>query len=266
MTKKYDPMFAFRYHRKSIRQPNHNYTWSGIYFVTIDTEQREPLFEIPELRAILLETWNALPERFTDITLDEFIVMPDHIHFIVCLEGNVEKPTSLPNVVGAYKSLTAVAWLHHIRAAGMERSARVWQRNYFDRAIRDASDLERTRQYIRTNPTRRKQRNDNTVLPNAMPGTRTRVYGRGISLRVPWLAALGSQCLGDPGRDKTECSGTGRVPMLRNVRDFRVPTKPYVPADAGSIQRVPRNRFHPIPSPGHPQGDAPPIYRGDARL
>ncbi len=120
--------------------------------MTIDTERREPLFEIPELRTILIENWHALPERFSSVTLDEFIIMPNHIHFIVLLEGNVENPTTLFNVVGAYKSLTTVAWLRHIKTTGMECSGHIWQRNYFDRAIRDANDLEQTRQYIRKNP------------------------------------------------------------------------------------------------------------------
>ena len=84
--------------------------------------------------------------------------MPEHIHFIVRIEGNVEVPVSLFDVIGAYKSLVAVKWLQYIKSAGIERSGRVWQRGYFDRAIRDANDLERTRQYIRDNPTRRRKK------------------------------------------------------------------------------------------------------------
>ena len=158
MPKHYDPMFSERYKRKSIRQKNHNYAWSGIYFVTIDTEKRELLFDIPELRNILEQEWQLLPERFPCVTLDEFIIMPDHIHFIVRIEGNVAASSSLFDVVGAFKSLVAVKWLRYLKDAGIERSGRIWQRNYFDRAIRDANDLEHTRQYIRDNPTRRQKK------------------------------------------------------------------------------------------------------------
>ena len=90
--------------------------------------------------------------------LDEFIIMSDHIHFILRIEGNVEVPASLFDVIGAFKSLVAVKWLHYLKGASIERSGRVWQRNYFDRAIRDANDLERTRQYIRDNPIRRQEK------------------------------------------------------------------------------------------------------------
>jgi len=68
----------------------------------------EPLLERAELRAILERTWYALPDRYPGLTLDEFVIMPDHVHFIVRLEGNVEKPVTLGQVVGAFKSIVTV--------------------------------------------------------------------------------------------------------------------------------------------------------------
>jgi REP element-mobilizing transposase RayT len=97
---KYNSDLSIRHKRQSTRLPTHNYGWSGTYFVTIRAKQREPIFEIPELRAILVEVWEALPKRFPNVTLDEFVIMPDHIHFIIELEGNVENPPTLGNVVG----------------------------------------------------------------------------------------------------------------------------------------------------------------------
>ena len=152
MKKKYDSEFTFRYHRKSTRQPNHNYAWTGTYFITINSERGEPFFEIPELHTILQETWIALPERFPGVTLDEFIIMPTHVHFIVHMEGNVEKPVTLGNIIGAYKSLTTRAWLDHIKSRGLECSCIIWHRGYDDRAILDAASLEARREYIRNNP------------------------------------------------------------------------------------------------------------------
>jgi len=138
LKKKYDAEFAFRYKRRSLRMSQHNYGWSGTYFVTIRTAQREPLLEIPELRTILRETWEALPQRFPGASLDEFVIMPDHIHFILWLEGNVENPAKLGDIVGTYKSITTVAWLRHIQATRMERPGILWQHNYYERVIRDS--------------------------------------------------------------------------------------------------------------------------------
>lgn len=152
MNKKYNSDLSIRHHRKSVRLTKHNYGWTASYFVTIHAQQPEPIFETPQLRTILTETWQALPNRFPGATLDEFVIMPDHIHFIIHLEGNTQNPPTLGLVVGAYKSLTTVAWLRHIKTTGMECPGQIWQRNYYDRIIRDPNELEQTRQYIRNNP------------------------------------------------------------------------------------------------------------------
>jgi putative transposase len=78
--------------------------------------------------------------------------MPTHVHFIIHMEGNVEKPVTLGNIIGAYKSLTTRAWLNHIKSTGKERSAIIWQRDFDDRAIIDVISLEARRQYIHNNP------------------------------------------------------------------------------------------------------------------
>jgi putative transposase len=151
-----------RFTRKSLRLPTRNYASAGAYYVTICAEQYEPVFDAPELRTILEDMWFSLPERFPQVTLDEFVIMPDHVHFILWLEGTTQrtdttkKAPSLGSVVGAYKSLTTVAWLHHIKTTGMEVSGRLWQENYYERIIRN-DELEATRQYIRNNPTKPKQ-------------------------------------------------------------------------------------------------------------
>ncbi len=114
--KTYDPD---RYRRRTVRLPKHDYTGTGAYFVTIRAEQYEPVFDIPELRALLMETWHALPERFPGVTLDEFVIMPDHVHFILWLDGTRDNAPSLGRVVGAYKSITTVQWLNYLKAKDM---------------------------------------------------------------------------------------------------------------------------------------------------
>ena len=50
--------------------------------------------------------------------------MPDHIHFIIHLEGNVDKPATLAQVVGAYKSIAVVSWLHYIKTNEIHAQAK----------------------------------------------------------------------------------------------------------------------------------------------
>ncbi len=160
---KYDPD---NFDRKSLRLPTRNYAAKSAYFITIRSDQHQPLFEIPELRDILTETWNALPKRFPSVTLDEFIIMPDHIHFILWLDYAQQTTPTLGSVIGAYKSLVAVAWLRHIESNNLiQYPGRIWQRNYYERVVR-ISELEQTRLYIRNNPTKRK--NTGQTNPNEM--------------------------------------------------------------------------------------------------
>ena len=91
-THTYDSDRSTRFTRRSLRLKTHNYAWTGTYFVTIRAKEHEPLFEIPELRTILVDTWHALPQRFPGLTLDEFVVMPDHVHFIIIWKATSRRP------------------------------------------------------------------------------------------------------------------------------------------------------------------------------
>ncbi len=142
------------YHRHSVRHPTHDYRSTGAYFVTIRAAHPEPIFALPELRAILLETWNGLPKRYPGVTLDEFIIMPDHVHFVIWLDLSQDHPPTLADVIRVYKSITTVTWIKHIKAHHLNWPGPLWQRGYHDRVIRDQAELEQKRHYIRDNPRR----------------------------------------------------------------------------------------------------------------
>jgi putative transposase len=83
--------------------------------------------------------------------------MPDHIHFILQLNPTPQNAPTLPSVVGAYKSLVAVAWLRHIETNNLiEYPGKIWQSNFYERIV-CKSELEEKRRYIRNNPIRRKR-------------------------------------------------------------------------------------------------------------
>jgi putative transposase len=92
--------------RQSIRLRNFDYTSSGAYFVTICSDQREDLFGsigknvmyLSGLGEVILETWNAIPAHFSSCEIDEFVVMPNHIHGILWLNVSAQ---SSPFPVGA---------------------------------------------------------------------------------------------------------------------------------------------------------------------
>jgi len=83
---KYDPAI---HHRRSIRLPEYDYASSGAYFVTICTQNRRCVLEDSIIAGIIIDVWRALVNWFPTIELDDFVLMPNHIHFIVWLQPNV---------------------------------------------------------------------------------------------------------------------------------------------------------------------------------
>ena len=146
----FDPKLPIR---RSNRLPFYDYSSEGAYFVTICQYDRQwPVLKQSSISTILEETWYALPQRFATVALDQFILMPDHVHFILWLHPDKESHPSLGRVVGAYKSITARAILHDLRILGQVSDNHLWQRDYYEHVMRNEEDLNQTREYILNNP------------------------------------------------------------------------------------------------------------------
>ena len=85
---KFDPQ---KHHRRSIRLKDYDYSKAGAYYVTINVQNRECLFgkivnydmELYDAGMMIEEQWNALLERFPDLELDVYQIMPNHFHGII---------------------------------------------------------------------------------------------------------------------------------------------------------------------------------------
>ena len=90
MNRRYDPGL---HHRRSIRLKGYDYAQSGAYFVTIVTQGRIPLFgEIIDGEIQLNDTgqsvavaWEWLATHYPHVKLDEYVVMPNHLHGIIVI-------------------------------------------------------------------------------------------------------------------------------------------------------------------------------------
>ncbi len=138
----------FQYHRLQ----SHDYAKGGTYFVTICSYGRQPHFLIPELASILKQQWLNLPQRFPSVSLDRFVIMPDHLHFILWIKPDGKNTPPLSEVVRVYKSISAVEWLNYLRENNINEEGRIWQKGYYDRIIRGKLELANTRRYIENNP------------------------------------------------------------------------------------------------------------------
>lgn len=83
--------------RRQLRLKNYDYSSRGAYFATLCSYQREHLFgrivnqeiELNETGVIVESVWHDLPNHSSNIELDQFVIMPNHIHGIVVLCGPV---------------------------------------------------------------------------------------------------------------------------------------------------------------------------------
>jgi REP element-mobilizing transposase RayT len=102
--------------------------------------------------ALVAEEWLAIPRMHGHVVLDEWIVMPDHLHGILIFQANGPNadraPEPLGTVVGQFKQRAT----KRIRAR--RRPEFAWQERYFDQILRDDENLQRYRAYIRENPSR----------------------------------------------------------------------------------------------------------------
>jgi putative transposase len=162
--------------RKSIRLKEYNYASAGAYFITLVTWKRRWLFghiakdemQLNQLGQIIHDQWLLTTELRSEIIRDEFIVMPNHFHAIVFIDRETSStasgrppvaPTadslltglakkSLGSLVGGFKA----ACTRELKRLKSPSNIRLWQRNYFERIIRNEGELHAVREYIQNNP------------------------------------------------------------------------------------------------------------------
>ncbi len=144
-------------HRKSPRLYGYDYTLPCGYFVTINTKDNAAPFGEIEAGDMILNafgniaftSWYDIPNHHTYISVDAFVMMPNHIHGVLFLaETMTDKGASLSTVIGLYKAAVS----RKMRALGFE--GMVWQGRFYDHIIRSEDALHNIRVYIFDNPRR----------------------------------------------------------------------------------------------------------------
>jgi len=179
--------------RRSLRLRGYDYAQAGAYFVTICTQNRVCLFgdvvagkmRLNDSGRLVAQCWQDIPNRFPNAALDEFVVMPNHLHGIIVIVraqfiaphdrgamgsgainrapkggngasdvgaqfiapvGAINRAPTVGDMVRAFKAVAT----RMLRQAQYPSFA--WQRNYYERIIRSEDDLARIREYIANNP------------------------------------------------------------------------------------------------------------------
>jgi REP element-mobilizing transposase RayT len=184
-----------KHHRRSIRLKNYDYSQPGYYFLTICTYQRQSWFGeikndrmyLNQIGKIVAEEWINTPKIRSNFLLDEWVIMPNHLHGIVIINENLnlladrnishkkilgernrdilgarnaplrQEPNSISSFVAGFKS----AVTKRINLLRDNRDIPIWQRNYYESIIRDENALRVIREYVLNNPFQWKKDPDN---------------------------------------------------------------------------------------------------------
>lgn len=206
MKSKFDPQ---KHHRRSIRLKGYDYSSEGAYFVTIVAQGRECLFgeivdgemRLNEAGEMVVRWWNELPNKFPNIELGEFVVMPNHFHGIIFIMPNVgadlrvcpdgervcpdgeenDSPqkgehmgspqqagsplrVSLSQMIQWFKTMTTNEYIRGVKQLNWKPFiGKVWQRNYYEHIIRNEKELQQKTDYILVNPSRWDEDDENAM-------------------------------------------------------------------------------------------------------
>ena len=151
------------FERKRTRLKNYDYSSAGVYFVTICSKDKKPIFsnivgdgnpDVPKVilyryGEIIKKNLDYMNEVYNHIEINNYVIMPNHIHMLISVydDGTSRSPSPtneiIPSFVGTFK-----------RFVNKEIGENVFQRSYYDHIIRDERDFLGRWKYIENNPTK----------------------------------------------------------------------------------------------------------------
>ena len=161
--------------RKTPRLQNFDYNIEGAYFITICTQNRKNILSsivgegsaLPHLSHCgkIVDRWiRELPQKYSEISVDHYVIMPNHIHLILSLHkgnGNGRADPSPTELEGrnsqSHTIISAIAWLKfqatkEIKQIYGDSHEKIFQRSFYDHIIRNYEDYYEIHKYISDNP------------------------------------------------------------------------------------------------------------------
>jgi putative transposase len=179
---KYNPD---KHHRRSIRLKGYDYSQEGAYFITLCINKRLCLFgdvvddevQLNDAGKMLQTWWDKLSGKYENIKLDEYIIMPNHMHGIifivgadpcVCPKGQTVQTQPegehagsplqnnvipLSRMIQWFKMMSTNEYIINVKQKNwLPFYKKLWQRDYYERIIRNENELNKIRDYIIYNP------------------------------------------------------------------------------------------------------------------
>ena len=145
--------------RKPTRLKGYDYSAPGAYFITICVKGRKQLLSkiivgddayivpknsLSEIGLICDKYINNIDNKYENVIVDKYVIMPNHIHLIIFLYGTMRASSPTKNIETIIRSFKTMVT--------KEIGYSVWQRSYHDHIIRDEKDYQKIWEYIETNP------------------------------------------------------------------------------------------------------------------
>ena len=145
--------------RRPNRIPDYDYGTNGAYFVTICTQDRRRILSdivgdglpVPKPCGLIAQDFiRNISEKYPAVMVDKYVIMPDHIHFLISIHEQVRHPgrgvptprtSVVARFVGTFK-----------RFCNKEYGQNIWQTRYYDHVIRNQQDYDEIWEYIDNNP------------------------------------------------------------------------------------------------------------------
>ncbi len=181
--------------QKLTRLPDFDYSMPRAYFITACTINRNCLFETTDAMLAIESAWGSVLDIFANIELNDFVVMPNHVHGIVWITGEVSyhphlgtwknvipcrksQPRiftastefeTINSVISAFKT-TATVRINQLSSFG---EIPVWQKSFYNRIVHNDRELDRIQEYIYSNPKDWVIDRDNPASPYFGPPARS---------------------------------------------------------------------------------------------
>ena len=144
--------------RKPNRLSDYDYNQNGAYFITICTQGRKNILShivgdgspVPKPIGMIAEEYICkIPKKYPTVSIDRYVIMPDHIHILLRMDNGTGNPSpTLGNVIGWYKYQVTKQANTQLNNSG----EKLFQRSYYDHVIRNQHDYDEIWQYIENNP------------------------------------------------------------------------------------------------------------------
>ncbi len=149
-----------KHNRQSIRLKGYDYSNAGAYFITLCIQDREKFLsnvsdssvDLTIAGNMIEKWWLELINKYPNIDLDEYIIMPDHFHGIIWIK-NYETEINIPRILQWFKAMSTNEYIRNVKENNWKPfNKKLWQRNYYEHIIKNEKPLINIREYIKKNP------------------------------------------------------------------------------------------------------------------